>query len=47
MFNADDISLLLAALKFAALKHRDQRRKDKKALPISIILLKSPTLCGK
>ncbi len=33
MFNADDISLLLAALKFAALKHRDQRRKDKKSTP--------------
>lgn len=33
MFETDDISLLLAALKFAAKKHRDQRRKDQGATP--------------
>jgi len=33
MFEVDDINLLLAALKFAALKHRDQRRKDQGATP--------------
>ena len=33
MFETDDISLLLAALKFAAKKHRDQRRKDQGVTP--------------
>jgi len=33
MFETDDITLLLAALKFAAKKHRDQRRKDQGATP--------------
>jgi guanosine-3',5'-bis(diphosphate) 3'-pyrophosphohydrolase len=33
MFKADDITLFLTALKFAAFKHRNDRRKDCKALP--------------
>jgi len=33
MFNADDMTLFLAALKFAAVKHRKQRRKDCEATP--------------
>ena len=31
--NPEDISLMLKALKFAAIRHRDQRRKDKQASP--------------
>ena len=33
MFNADDMSLFLTALKFAAVKHRNQRRKNSEATP--------------
>ncbi|MCK5662405.1 MAG: phosphohydrolase, partial [Thiotrichaceae bacterium] len=33
MFNSNDISLFLTVLKFASVKHRDQRRKDCKATP--------------
>jgi GTP diphosphokinase / guanosine-3',5'-bis(diphosphate) 3'-diphosphatase len=31
--NVEDVSLLLKAFKFAAYKHRDQRRKDERASP--------------
>ena len=33
MFNSDEITLFMAALKFAAVKHRQQRRKDSEASP--------------
>lgn len=33
MFNTDELSLFLTALNFAALKHRDQRRKDRESTP--------------
>ncbi len=33
MFNSEDITLLLKAFKFAATKHRQQRRKDHQATP--------------
>ncbi len=33
MFNTNEISLFLTALKFAALKHRHQQRKDREATP--------------
>jgi GTP diphosphokinase / guanosine-3',5'-bis(diphosphate) 3'-diphosphatase len=33
MFDADDMTLFLTALNFAALKHRKQRRKDYEATP--------------
>ena len=31
--SAEDVSLILRAFKFAAIRHRDQRRKDKQASP--------------
>jgi guanosine-3',5'-bis(diphosphate) 3'-pyrophosphohydrolase len=31
--NTEDVSLILKAFNFAALKHRDQRRKDERASP--------------
>jgi len=33
MFNADEMSLFLTALKFAAVKHSNQRRKNRQATP--------------
>ncbi len=33
MFNTEEVTLLLKALKFAAQKHRQQRRKDQEASP--------------
>src|SRR5512143_3024063 len=33
MLKSEEISLLLRALRFAAAKHRDQRRKDREASP--------------
>ncbi len=33
MFNADEMSLFLTALKFAAVKHSNQRRKNREATP--------------
>jgi GTP diphosphokinase / guanosine-3',5'-bis(diphosphate) 3'-diphosphatase len=46
--SVEDIALLLKALKFAAFKHRDQRRKDERASPyINHPIAVAETLWGK